>query len=336
MILRRIEYNERGTFMNQQSPGEPGQTNTRSRMDWKGYASAIGVTVLATALGWLPYHGLHWPDENHEPFLADSNVLMLYLLGVLWVAGRFSRGAAIAASILAVAAFDFCFVRPYLTFDVADRQYLITFAVMLLTALIISTLTHRVRQHAQAAKEAWERAEAEFLRNTLLSGVSHDLRTPLAAITGAASSLIETGEKLPPPARDELIDLIYSQAQRMERQVNNLLEMTRLESGELKLNREPQPLQGALGSALRLLERRLDGRQVITSIPSDLPLVKVDDVAIEQVLTNLIDNALQYTPLDSPIEISARVSGEQVIVEISDRGPGLPVGAEHRIFEKFF
>ncbi|HMB96511.1 MAG TPA: ATP-binding protein, partial [Tepidisphaeraceae bacterium] len=164
----------------------------------------------------------------------------------------------------------------------------------------------------------------------------HDLRTPLAAITGAASSLIETGDKLPPPARAELIDLIYSQAQRMERQVNNLLEMTRLESGELKLNCEPQPLQGALGSALRLLEHRLEGRQVITSIPSDLPLVKVDDVAIEQVLTNLIDNALQYTPLESPIEIAARVSGEQVIVEISDRGPGLPLGAEHRIFEKFF
>src|ERR1700733_5490089 len=216
----------------------------KAGIDWKGYACAVGVTILATAIGWLPYHGPHWPSENHQPLLADSNVLMLYLLGVLLVAGRFSRGAAIAASILAVAAFDFCFVHPYLTFDVADRQYLIIFAVMLLTALIISTLTHRVRQHAQAAKEAWERAEAEFLRNTLLSGVSHDLRTPLAAITGAASSLIETGEKLPPPARAELIDLIYSQAQRMERQVNNLLEMTRLESGELKLNREPQPLQG--------------------------------------------------------------------------------------------
>ncbi|HMB96172.1 MAG TPA: DUF4118 domain-containing protein, partial [Tepidisphaeraceae bacterium] len=161
--------------MNQKSPLDSGPTNTRSSFDWKGYAWAIGVTVLSTAIGWLPYHGPHWPSETHEPFLADSNVLMLYLLGVLWVAGRFSRGAAIAASILAVAAFDYCFVHPYLTFDVADRQYLITFAVMLLTALIISTLTHRVRQHAQAAKEAWERAEAEFLRNTLLSGVSHDL-----------------------------------------------------------------------------------------------------------------------------------------------------------------
>src|SRR5205823_3732497 len=156
------------------------------------------------------------------PRLANTNVLMLYLLGVLWIATRYSRGAAVFASLLGVAAFDFCFVTPYLTFNVADEQYLVTFAVMLVAALTISTLTHRVRVQSEAARAAWERVETEFLRNTLLSGVSHELRTPLAAITGAASTLIETPEHLSSDSRGEMLATIYDEAERMERLINNL------------------------------------------------------------------------------------------------------------------
>src|SRR5437016_1278264 len=108
----------------------------------------------------------------------------------------YTRGPAILASVLGVAAFDFLFVNPYYTFTVTDQQYLITFTVMLITALVISALTLRLRARAREAQEAWERVEAEFLRNTLLSAVSHDLRTPLAAITGASSTLIESGASL--------------------------------------------------------------------------------------------------------------------------------------------
>ena len=167
----------------------------RRFIDAKGFAFALLATAAATIVGWLVFHGPHLPDSSRQPHIADTNILMLYLLEVLWVATRSSRSAAILASILAVATFDFCFVPPYLTFGVADSQYLWTFAVMLITALVISTLTHRARAQAKAAREAWERAEAEFLRNTLLSGVSHDLRTPLSAITGAASTLIEAGQE---------------------------------------------------------------------------------------------------------------------------------------------
>jgi two-component system sensor histidine kinase KdpD len=238
--------------------------------------------------------------------------------------------------VLGVVAYDFCFVPPYLTLGVHEQQYLVTFAVMLATALTISTLTHRVRQQTEAARQAWERAETEFLRNTLLSGVSHDLRTPLAAITGAASSLIETGDHLPPAARAEMLDTIYSEAERMERLIHNLLDMTRLESGGLVVRKEWQPLQEVVGSALRHLDRRLRGRPVKIDIPEGLPLVQIDAAAIEQVLVNLLENAVIHTPTGTGIDVRARDGDGEVVVEVSDRGPGLPPGTERRVFEKFF
>src|SRR5205807_4977143 len=130
----------------------------------------------------------------------------------------------------------------------------------------------------------------EFLRNTLLSSVSHDLRTPVAAITGAASMLIESGEKLSAAARAEMLDTVYSEAERMERLINNLLDMTRLESGGLVLKKDWQSVQEVMGSALHHLDKRLRGRVVKTRIPPELPFVHIDGVAIEQVLINLIDN----------------------------------------------
>jgi two-component system sensor histidine kinase KdpD len=303
---------------------------------WKGYAIAIVATVLATAIGWPLYHGLELPQHDRPQVLIDANVLMLYLLGVLWVAGHHSRGAAIFASILSVATFDFCFVPPYLTFVVADRQYLFTFAVMLITALTTSNLTLRVRRHADEAKHAWERVESEFMRNVLLSGISHDLRTPLAAITGAVTSLIETGSRLSADSRTELLETIHSQSLRMERLVNNLLDMTRLESGTLQLKRHWQHLQECIGAAVRNFEPRLGEREVRVSIPVDLPLVLIDDSAMEQIVGNLLDNAVNHAPAQHPIEIAARSEGQNIVIEVLDRGPGLPAGAERRVFEKFF
>jgi two-component system sensor histidine kinase KdpD len=295
--------------------------------DWRGYISAAGVVAASTAVGW-PLH--------HKLGLANVNILMLYLLGVLWIATRYSRGAAILASVLGVLAFDFTFVPPFYTLSVHDHQYVGTFAVMLLTALTISTLTHHVRARAREAQVAWERVETEFLRNTLLSGVSHELRTPLAAITGAASTLIETGERIPMQSRAEMLDTIYGEADRMERLITNLLDMTRVESGGLAVKKDWQPLQEVIGSALHHLDRRLRGRAISADLPADLPLVQIDGVAIEQVLVNLLNNALEYTPADTPIEIGARREDAAVIVHVGDRGPGVPPGTEQRIFEKFF
>ena len=296
--------------------------------DWRGSFIAVAMVAVATVLGFLLHRGaLH---------LADTNVLMLYLLGVLWVATRYSRAAAVVASVLGVLAFDLVFVPPYYRLTVHDPQYIVTFAVMLATALLISELTHRVRAHSQAEKIAWQRVETEFLRNVLLSGVSHELRTPLTAIAGAAGAVLETRDRLSAESQTELLQTIVAEAERMDRLVNNLLDMTRLESGELSVKKEWQPIQEVIGSALHRLAQRLGDRPVTTDVPDDLPMVAIDATLIEQVLMNLLDNAVEYTPSVSAIDIRARHAGGSIEIEVADHGPGLPPGTEDRVFQKFF
>lgn len=185
------------------------------------------------------------------------------------------------------------------------------------------------------ARQAELRAQTEEMRASLLSTVSHDLRTPLASITGAATSLRDD-PALSPPTQRELVESIVDEAERLERLVSNLLDMTRLEAGGLALKRDWVPLDEMIGSALTRLEPRLENRAVNVSIATDVPLVLVDPVLLEQVFLNLLENAVKYTPRGSPIEIAARREGERVAIEVRDRGEGLTPGTEARVFEKFY
>src|SRR5262249_40474249 len=171
---------------------------------------------------------------------------------------------------------------------------------------------------AEEGQQAQVRMETERLRNSLLSSVSHDLRTPLAAITGGVSAILKNGATLSPAEREELLESVRSEAERLNRLVQNLLEMTRLESGTLDLHKEWHPLEEVVGAALHRLRDRLEGRRVITRVPPDLPLCAIDDVLIEQVLVNLLDNALKYTPAGSPITILATATDRAVTVEVAD------------------
>jgi two-component system sensor histidine kinase KdpD len=444
----------------------------RAATDWAGYGRAAAIVALATGLAWLMF-----------PYFEQSNLIMVYLMGVIAVATRRGRGPSILASILSVAAFDFFFVPPYLTFAVSDTQYLVTFGVMLLVALVISGLTIRIRAQAAAARqreqrtaalyamsrelastrgvdellaiavrhvsevfrgqvvvllseaegrlapwsggqfsldarevgvarwvydhrqpaglgtttlpgaealylpliaprgpvgvlgvrpadpraleapeqlhqletfanqtalaierarladearEAQVRIESERLRTSLLSSVSHDLRTPLAAITGAVSTILESGDRLDATTRRELLESARDEADRLNRLVQNLLEMTRLQSGALELRRQWHSMEELIGAALRRLARRLAGRRVSTRVPLDLPLVEMDAVLVEQVLINLLDNAAKHTPPGTPIDVIATATDEAVTVEVADRGPGLPPGQEDRAFEPFY
>jgi two-component system sensor histidine kinase KdpD len=191
----------------------------------------------------------------------------------------------------------------------------------------------RARLAEQAAAAA-RRASHEEMRSSLLSAVSHDLRTPLAVITGAATTLREGGRAS--PVEGELLDTICEEADRLERLVRNLLDMTRLQSGALEVRREWIPLEEIVGSALTRLDDRLTGRPVRTALPADLPLVSADAVLLEQVLVNLLENAAKHTPARSPVDIAARAEEGAVAIDVADRGPGIPAGAESRIFEKFF
>jgi two-component system sensor histidine kinase KdpD len=178
--------------------------------------------------------------------------------------------------------------------------------------------------------------EAERLRTALLSSLSHDLRTPLGAITGAASSLLEEHSALSEPTRRDLLTTILEEARRMNRLIGNLLDMIRVESGALEVQKEWQPLEEIVGVALIRLQDRLHGHPVSVTLPPDLPLVPLDGVLMEQVFVNLLENAVKYTPDGTPLEISALSAGDVVQVTIADRGPGLPAGEEGRIFEKFY
>jgi two-component system, OmpR family, sensor histidine kinase KdpD len=190
-------------------------------------------------------------------------------------------------------------------------------------------------QSADAAREALLRAETEQMRSGLLSAVSHDLRTPLAAITGAASSLRSQSQQLSEDTRHELLESIESEADRLSRLVNNLLEMTRLDSGSVQVRREWYPLEELTGAALTRLDRILEGRNVTTSLSPDL-MVSVDAVLFEQVLWNLLENASKYTPAGSPISIAAWEDNEEVAIEISDSGPGFASGEELLVWDKFY
>jgi two-component system, OmpR family, sensor histidine kinase KdpD len=191
-------------------------------------------------------------------------------------------------------------------------------------------------QLADEAQQAQVRMETERLRNSLLSSVSHDLRTPLATITGAATTILENGAKLNDRTRQGLLESIREEAERLNRLVQNLLEMTRLESGALQLRKEWHPLEEVIGAALGRLSKELADRRVETRVPPDLPLAPIDDVLIEQVLVNLLDNAVKYTPGGSPVRVMATSTDETLTVEIADHGPGLPRGEEDKVFEKFY
>jgi two-component system, OmpR family, sensor histidine kinase KdpD len=189
---------------------------------------------------------------------------------------------------------------------------------------------------AEQAQSAHLQIEAERLRSSLLSSVSHDLRTPLSVITGSASALLDSESALPPAARRDLMETILEEGQRLNRLVRNLLDMTRLTSGAVKVAKEWQAIEGVVGAALGRLEDQLRDRKVDVRIPPDLPPVPIDELLVEQVLINLLENAAKYAPAGTPVEVSAHVDNGALVVEIADRGPGIPRELVDRIFEKFY
>lgn len=187
----------------------------------------------------------------------------------------------------------------------------------------------------EAAQRALLKAETESLRNTLLSSISHDLRTPLSAITGAATTLLQRDVLIDTDSRLDLVKTIQEEAERLNLVIKNVLDMTRLESGAIKVNKEWQSLEEIVGVVLNRLGDRLNEHPVTVKLPGNLPLIPFDGLLIEQVLMNLFDNAIKYTPKGTPLELSASESFYTVTVSLADRGPGIPPGEEERIFEKF-
>jgi two-component system sensor histidine kinase KdpD len=187
--------------------------------------------------------------------------------------------------------------------------------------------------YVEVAQDTTVQVESERLRNSLLAAISHDLRTPLAALVGMSDSLAMTAD---PGSRQARIAQSMREASlRMGSQVNNLLDMARLQSGHVQLNLQWLPLEEAVGSALRALTGMLDPARVRTRLPPDLPMVQVDAALFERVLCNLLENAVKYTPEGSAIEIGAQATEARVRIFVDDHGPGLPRHREEAIFKMF-
>jgi two-component system sensor histidine kinase KdpD len=179
-------------------------------------------------------------------------------------------------------------------------------------------------------------AEKEKLRGALLSSLSHDLRTPLAGIVGSVTSLLSYGTDFSAAARRDLLLTIQEEADRLNRFVANLLDMTRLESGAFALRRDWTEVADLVGSAVSRIKSRLTGRAIRLDIAPGLPLVRVDFVLLEQVLFNVLDNALKYAPAGSEIVIAARQEADTLAIDITDSGTGIPTADLERVFDKFY
>jgi two-component system sensor histidine kinase KdpD len=445
----------------------------RPHRPWRRYLYSLALVAVATGLGAL---------ISQE--ISPANLVMIYLLAVVIAALYLGRGPAILAAIASVLAFDFFFVPPQLTFAVTDTEYLLTFAGLLGVGLVISYLTVRTRDQAEAAQKreadtatlyalsrdlaaasgleaalkavivhmdeafgrdtvvflpegedslgpygrgtdylldevettaaSWafqhgepagrhtntlpaaqaryiplkaserivgvlgvkpkdksvqltpdqrrlleafasqsalaiERVQlaeqagkikllqtAEKLQNSLLNSISHDLRTPLVSITGALTTLEEQKNSIDDTARDSLVETAREEADRLNRLVGNLLDMTRVEAGALNLAIEPSDIQDLIGAALAQVDNRLASRPVQVDIPPDFPMVPMDFVLIVQVLANLLDNALKYSPDGSPLEIRADLVDTEARISVMDHGIGIPPEDLERVFDKFY
>lgn len=443
-------------------------------VDLRGYAESVFTVALCSAVCFAMY-----------PYFELANLIMVYLLGTMFIASRRGQGPGILSSALGVLCFDVFFVPPLMSLAVSDTQYLFTFAIMFLVAVVISRLTARIRQQAEAARgreartqvmlalsrelagtrgaekllriatrhvselfacnslvflpkedghlrghvgdseafgvthkgegvaqwvfangrmaglgtstlptsgalyvpleglkgtvgvlglrpqtpgalftpeqthmietlarqvalaleverleteslHAQMEAETERLKTSLLSSVTHDLQTPLAAIMGSADSLAQVGETLAPDLRRSLAVNIHEEAERLSRLIGNLLRMTKLESGTLKPDLQLQSLEEPLGAALNLVEKQLAGREVDMNMPADLPMLDLDGVLMEQLFLNLLENAAKYAPKGTPVSVQARQTGNAVEVLVADHGPGLAPEELEKVFELFY
>lgn len=189
---------------------------------------------------------------------------------------------------------------------------------------------------SEQARQAELLRATESLQTALLNSISHDLRTPLVSITGALSSLDEDKGMLNESARRTLIENARGEADRLNRLVGNLLNMTRIESGAIKLHLESEDIQDVIGTALEQLGSRVANRNIQINVPAGFPLVPMDFTLIAQVLVNILENAIKYSPADSTIEVSAELLDEKIRIKIADRGTGIPSEDLTRIFDKFY
>jgi two-component system sensor histidine kinase KdpD len=188
---------------------------------------------------------------------------------------------------------------------------------------------------ALAAVETETLRRSDRFRSALLNSISHDLRTPLATVLGSTTTMIEYGKTMPAATRADLLESVREEAERLNRYVGNLLDMTRLEGGGLNLRDDWVDVRDVLGAAAERVSRRLGKRHIDRDFPSDLPVIRLDPNLLEQAVVNILENAIAYSPDDTAIELAAYEDRNNVVISIEDEGKGIPTAELERVFEKF-
>ena len=269
-----------------------------------------------------------------EADFPETDVALVYFLTVLiisWLTHSYLY--SILATVIATFAQNFFFVDPYYTFQAFDKSYYTTFITMSIAALIACTLTLQARRSSLLGKQKEDEAEKERYRANLLRAISHDIRTPLAAIMGTVEMLGDMTEQDDP--RQKLIGDVRSEVQWLRSLVENILHLTRLQDGALPLQKEQEAAEEVVGGAVRHISQR-HPHPISVSMPEEFLLVPMDAKLIQQVLINLLDNAARYTAGEDGLEIAVEQKGKTVQFTVRDEGTGIAEEDLPHIFHKFF
>lgn len=264
--------------------------------------------------------------------ISDGFASPVFVLAVL-LTSRFTNGYLFGtlAAFLSVIGINYIFTFPYWEFNFTMTGYPLTFFVMLCVSLVTCTMTTKIKQQEQFRMES----EREKMRANLLRSVSHDIRTPLTSIIGSTSAILETPD-LSLEQQHQLLEDVRDDAQWLVRVVENLLSITRIEDDKLGLKTQPELLEEIFQEALQHLDRNASQHQISVELEDDLLMANVDARLLVQVVINIVNNAIKYTPEGSHITLSAHREGDQVEVEIADDGPGIDQDAKDRIFDMFY
>lgn len=318
----------------------------------------VAVLVISAATSVLRIFGGH---------VNPTTAALALLLIVLFVATAWGPKPAILASLLGVASFNFFFLPPVGTFNIAEPENWIAFCAFLITAVTVGQLSAHARRRAAEAdnarleierlyhelQESFEQAsqakaikQSERLKSALLDAVTHDLRTPLTAIKASVTTLLddqparitdEGAMRLGEEGRQEMLEVIDEEADRLDRFIEGLMELARIEAGELQLRRHHASLNEIITAALKRAEPRTRLHATEVQVDQDLPSVNVDEPALVEVVYVLLDNAAKYSPAGSSIVVTAsRANDNEVHLMVLDQGPGIAAELRERVFVKFF
>ena len=264
------------------------------------------------------------------------HVSVLFVAAVITSAALWGLGPSLFAAGLSVAAGSYLFYSPIYSFHVTDPQDFADLAVFIVVAVLTSRLADGVRRQAREIADARLKAQGEALREALINSVSHDLQTPLAAILGSASVLETMGEHGEPRARRELAATIREQAERLASHIGNVLDLTRVRSGQIAPRLELVELSDIVNGALRRKEKALAGHTLRVDVPSGLPMLRLDLFLMEHAVANVLDNAAKFAPAGSTVAVAARAASGSVVLEVADAGRGIRAEELDRVFEAFY